>query len=281
MYLHVVPLVSHAARLKACASGSLVSLRYSMAGTGARMSMLQQFSRVTFGIIKKMSDDKSSPAFFKQITGDFPRPSRKSETTLALLLAAELGMTEVVLRYVASCPEPSKILYHAVGRPYTRCLLIWRLPIPPEMIRYLLSGPEPKPSPNERFDNPGGHLTPWTCWLRHMQQSKIDSEPALAIEEITRLFVEAGADVTARLPNGVLHNSLESLVRWRILEAGTGRINSELLEDAPAHPLAERCDDILRMVKAKRYELRMAEAKRRELQNQPQESSWAAQCKMS
>lgn len=140
----------------------------------------------------------------------------------------------------------------------TRCLPIWRLPIPPEMIRYLLSGPAPKSNPNERFNNSGGHLTPWTCWLRYMQQSKIDSEPASAVEEITRLSVEAGADMTARLLNGVLYNSLESLIRWRILE------------DAPVHPLAERCDDLLRMVKAKRYELRMAEAKRLELQNQPQ-----------
>lgn len=110
MYLHVMPGVSHATRLKACASGSLVSLRYSMAGTGASMSMLPQFTRITFGMSKNTTEDKSGPAFFKQITGDFTRPSRKSEPTLALLLAAELGMTEVVLRYAASCPEPSKTL---------------------------------------------------------------------------------------------------------------------------------------------------------------------------
>lgn len=273
MYLHVMPLARHSARLKVCASGSLVSLRYSTAGAQARMSMLQQFSRVTFEMIQDVSDGEPTLAFFKQITGHFPKPNRKSETTLALLLAAELGMTELVLRHAATCPEPSRtpLLYHAVGRPYTRCLPIWRLPIPPEMIRHLLSGPVPRCSPNGRFNNSGDQLTPWTCWLRHMQQSKIDTEPASAFEEVTRLFVEAGADVTARLPNGVVHKSLESLIRWRILEAGSEITKGEVLGNSPAHPLAERCDQVLRMV----------EARRCELQNRSQGGSWVGQCIVS
>lgn len=283
MYLHVMPLVTRSARLKLCASGSLVSLRYSLIGHGAKMNMLQQFSRVTFGIIPTANHGKASLAFFEQIKGHFPSPTLKRESTLALLLAAELGMTEVVLQYAAKSNEPSTtlLLHHAVGRPYTRCLPIWRLPMPPEMIKYLLSGPSPKYDPNERFYNSGDHLTPWTCWLRHMQQSKIDSEPPSAIEEITRLFIEAGADVTGRLPNSVLHKSLASLIRWRLLEAGSQLTKVEMLDNAPVHPLAKRCDDILLLVEARRHELRIAEAKRREVEDQPQESSWIGQCVMS
>lgn len=287
MYLHAIPLVTSPGKLKVSSSGSLVSLRYSMVGTQARLSMLQQFARVTFGMIKKASGGELKLAFFKQVKEHFPKPTKKSETTLALLLAAELGMTEVVLRYTPTAPEPSQapLLYHAVGRPYTRCLLIWRLPVPPEMIKFLLSEPTRRHSPNERFNNPGEHLTPWTCWLRHMQQSKGDAEPAAAFEEITRLFVEAGADVTARLPNGVLHTSLESLIRWRILEAGSEGNKSEFLESAHIHSLAERCDEVLRMVEARRTLIvearKMKEAKRREMQNQPKASSWVGQCTMS
>lgn len=276
MYLHVMPVAPDLQRLKLCVSGSLVSLRYSMAGPEARLSMLQQFSGVTFQMteqLQKARDGDLKFAFFKKITEHFPKPTKKSGRTLALLLAAELGMTELVLSYAATVPRPARmpLLYHAVRRPYTRCLPIWRLSIPPEMVKFLLAGPGARHDPNEQFDDAGDQLTPWTCWLRHMQQAKVDSEPAPAVEEITRVFVEAGADVTARLPNGVLHTSLESLIRWRMLEAGSEGDKADLVGTSRVQPLAERCEEILRMV----------EVKRREIQDQREVGSWVGQCTMS
>jgi hypothetical protein len=283
MYLHAMPLMPNPGRLKVFASGSLVSIRHSIAGTQAGLGMLQQFAKVTLEMTRKASGGHLTLAFFKQIKEHFPKPTKKSETTLALLLAAELGMTEIVLEHAIKAPEPAHtpLLYHAVGRPYTRCLPIWRLPVPPDMIKYLLSEPPRIFSPNETFNNSGENLTPWTCWLRHMQQSKGDAEPASAFDEITRLFIETGADVTARLPNAVLHNSLESLIRWRILEAGSEGQKNEYLESTHVPPLAERCDEILRMVKAKRLEAKRLEAKSREIQSQPQASSTGGHCTVS
>jgi hypothetical protein len=243
------------AQINEMARESLLCAKYADLTFSEAMPILPYFSRVAFEIIeilKASFEARDDYPFFAEIKKRF-RASKKAETHLALLLAVELGMVNVVRHWetlgIFSHAPKWPLLYHAIDRPFSSWLPSFGLDVSPEMIAFLLSK---DCDPNTMFlDFSRRKTTPWKFWLLVMQSST-DRESASLAAEVTELFLNAGADVN--IPISELKETIESLIERRLLGHHGREIdfNSALTRNERA--MRVRCNDILQLVASKRIQ---------------------------
>ncbi|KAK8045350.1 flavonoid 3'-5'-hydroxylase [Apiospora rasikravindrae] len=165
------------------------------------VDILLEFSRFTLQFAVNIPENSYAHPLFRAVYRDYEtfyasdKPSENSAMHLSLALAIELDMNNVV-KFWASKGSLIKmegkfpLLYPAFEKPYVCAFEAFPLDVSPCMVRRLL---DEGANPNTRFTVKGfSSTTPWINWLRN--QGTYPTPPQVAVE-ITRLFMEAGADL--------------------------------------------------------------------------------------
>ncbi|KAH9907534.1 hypothetical protein F4778DRAFT_545284 [Xylariomycetidae sp. FL2044] len=160
------------------------------------------FARVAYDIIRSSQTGETElvPAhsrFFSYLRRRFDA-SRSNVSTLALLLAVELGMINMVRHWEAlgvfQHVNRSLVLFHAIERSFCAQLPYLVVSWSPEMIALLLArGCDPNAT---MIDPTGQPVTPWMAWLRGLKRGRIQG-PGRVVTTVTKMFIQAGADTDA------------------------------------------------------------------------------------
>lgn len=179
----------------------------------ATVPVLYHLLQMSFDLSKTLSNISNfcnRYPFFAEISRLASQP-QYAEAQLALILAVELGMLNVVKQLhfseLISSDLKAPLLWHAINRPCLYAVSSAHVDISPDMIAFLLSI---ECDPNMMVVTSCGiWTTPWSSWLQYLEISKIDHTGSI-IADITELLIRAGADVNVLGPES--GRSLETLV---------------------------------------------------------------------